>query len=191
MARRRAAAGGLRSGAGSDRSLAIAVSLLPTGAVDRWRKRRRYSRFQRARLRVQKTAAEQVNLTAAEMRQGCMHLRQRCLAQRPRAALMDALQATRPAASLLCCRSGNMLILLDFSRHPRRGERANLAAEFRGGNVTRLSKTSAPPRIAIYLPEGIRISTRRTLLSGGFCHDARDGALPGDAGRLIRTESLD
>ena len=31
----------------------------------------------------------------------------------------------------------------------------------------------------------------RTLLSGEFCHDARDGALPGDAGRLIRTESLD
>ena len=72
-----------------------------------------------------------------------------------------------------------------------RNQEAPSDAESRGGNVTRLSKTSAPARLAIYLPKGIRISTRRTLLSGGFCHDARDGALPGDAGRLIRTESLD
>jgi hypothetical protein len=69
---------------------------------------------QRDRLRAQKSAAKQVNLAAAEMRQGCMHIRQRCPAHRPREALMETLQATRPVATLLCCRSGNTLILLDF-----------------------------------------------------------------------------
>jgi hypothetical protein len=44
----------------------------------------------RDRLRAQKSAAKQVNLAAAEMRQGCMHIRQRCLAQRPRDALMES-----------------------------------------------------------------------------------------------------
>jgi hypothetical protein len=68
----------------------------------------------RDRLRAQKTAANQVNLAAAEMRQCCMHLRQRCLAQRPRAALVDALQATRPVVTLPCCCSGNILILFLF-----------------------------------------------------------------------------
>jgi hypothetical protein len=31
-------------------------------------------------------------------------------------------------------------------------------ADSRGGNVTRVLKTSAPPRLAIYLPKGIFIS---------------------------------
>ena len=39
-------------------------------------------------------------------------------------------------------------------------------AEFRGGNVTRRSKTSPPASLAIYLPSGMRISKDRTLLSG-------------------------
>jgi len=51
-------------------------------------------------------------------------------------------------------------------------------------NVRASSDSNLPSKMNPY-------KQSRTLLSGGFCHDARDGALLGDAGRLIRTESLD
>ena len=42
-----------------------------------------------------------------------------------------------------------------------------LAPPLRGGNVTRLPKTSTPPRIAIYLPKGILISKVELSYRGG------------------------
>jgi hypothetical protein len=191
LARKLAAVGGREAGAGRIAPWQSRSVFCPAEVVDRWRKRRRCSRRGEIAFGRKKVRQNRGILLPPKCAKAARILGNAASHSAPPHALMDVLEATRRVATLLSCYSGNTLILLGFKRRFGRGERADFAAKFRGGNVTRLSKTSAPPRIAIYLPEGIRISTRRTLLSGGFCHVARDGALLGDAGRLIRTESLD
>ena len=73
-----------------------------------------------------------------------------------------------------------------FSASPRR---QNEPSDTRGGNVTRRPKTSGFWLIAIYLPDGTRISRIRTLI-GGISACIMAWARPSGAERQIRSESL-
>jgi hypothetical protein len=79
----------------------------------------------RDRLRAQKTAAKQANLAAAEMRQSCMHIRQRCLSRRPRDALMESVASDAAGcyASLLPLRQYiDFASLLEAAAKRREGQ---------------------------------------------------------------------
>ena len=131
------------------------------------------------------------NLTAVEMLFSCFVLRQTRVAQRAKTPSFRG-WASNAAACYTCSPPiiqavglANVLETVE-GRFERRREGGfswrKCHMTFENGSAS--SDSNLPSERNPY-------KQSRTLLSGEFCHGARDGTLLGDAGRLIRTESLD